>query len=69
MLLQNNMKKNLFGFPGGEWLEKDFAEAMQGLIDKGLAEKILLENKELFQITTLGSIVGKHLVSDMSSKN
>lgn len=63
------MKNKLFGFPGGDWSKKEFDEAIRGLIEKGLAEKVLFENKEYFQLTAIGEVVGKHMTSNSCDRN
>jgi len=64
------MSDNLFGFPGGEdWNEDEFNEAMNGLIEKGLAKRVMVGNKEFFSITALGEAVSRHMHADPKMKN
>lgn len=63
------MSKKLFDSSSGNWSVEEFNEAMIGLIAKGLAEKVMIGNREYFQLTHMGEIVGKHIGSDPSTKN
>lgn len=63
------MSEKLFSFPGGDWNEKEFNEAMNGLIDKGLAKRVLVGKKEFFSITDLGEVVSRHMHADPSMRN
>jgi len=49
--------------------ETEFETAMLGLIQKGLAEKILIDNETHYMITDLGLLVGSHLDSDPATQN
>ena len=60
------MSNKIFGFPGGDWNEDDFYQAMDGLIDKGLAKKI---GNQLFEITDLGRVVSLHMFTDVKLKS
>jgi hypothetical protein len=63
------MNKNLFSFPFAGMTKNDFNEAMTGLIDKGLAIRVMLEGKEFFSLTPLGQVVNKHARGDASKRN
>lgn len=63
------MNNKLFNFPGGDLSKSEFNEAMDGLIDKGLAKKVIIDNVEYFQLTSMGECVGEHLNSNQSTKN
>lgn len=49
--------------------DEEFEVAMSGLISKGLAEKIIINNEIHYMITDLGLAVGSHLDSDPSTQN
>jgi len=56
------MKNKLFNFSHDmNMSESDFNEAMEGLIHKGFAEKILIDDKQYFQLTPMGELMNKHL--------
>jgi hypothetical protein len=63
------MNEKLFGFPGGDWNENEFNEAMNGLIEKGLAKRVVVGNKEFFSINALGEVVSRHMHTDPGMKN
>lgn len=63
------MKNNLFSFPYGDWSFEDFNETMLSLISKGLAEKIIVDNKDFYRFTSIGEIVSKHMNSKSSVQN
>jgi hypothetical protein len=52
-----------------EMSESEFEKAMIGLIQKGLAEKIIINGEDHYMITDMGLEVGSHLDSDPSSWN
>ena len=49
--------------------ELEFETAMLGLIQKGLAEKIIINDEIHYMITDLGLAVGSHLDSDPTTQN
>lgn len=59
----------LFSFPGGDWIKSEFDEAMNGLINKGLAERVMVEGKEFFCLTSAGESVSVHMHTDPSTRN
>ena len=63
------MSEKLFSFPGGDWSEIEFNEAMRGLIDKGLAKRVVVGDKEFFSITALGEVVSNHMHADPDMRN
>jgi len=63
------MSDKLFDFPGGDWDEDEFNEAMSGLIEKGLAKRVVVGNKEFFSITALGEVVSRHMHADPGMRN
>jgi hypothetical protein len=52
-----------------EMSDEEFEIAVNGLIDKGMAEKIIIDNEIHYMITDLGLEIGSHLDSDPSNQN
>jgi hypothetical protein len=49
--------------------EKDFNEAIQGLIEKGMVQEVMVAGKIQYQLTSFGQAIGLHLESDASTQN
>lgn len=64
-----NNRKAPFSKNDVEMSNEEFEIAMRGLIDKGLAEKIIVDNEIHYIITDLGLAVGSHLDSDPETQN
>ena len=64
-----NNRKAPFSKDDVEMSDEEFEIAMRGLIDKGLAEKIIVDNEIHYIITDLGLAVGSHLDSDPATQN
>lgn len=64
-----NNRKAPFSKDDVEMSDEEFEIAMRGLIDKGLAEKIIVDNETHYIITDLGLAVGSHLDSDPATQN
>ncbi len=63
------MSKILFGFPFADMTEEEFNETMYSLINKGLAVRTVVKDKEFFSLTPLGQIVSAHPHTNPSKRN
>lgn len=69
MIRERQMNKNLFSFSDFDMTEEEFNEAMYGLINKGLAVRTVIKNKDFFYLTSLGKTVRGHTYTDPSKRN
>ena len=63
------MRKAPFTTSDVEMSDEEFEIAMNGLIEKGLAEKIIIDDEIHYMITDLGLAIGSHLDSDPCNQN
>jgi DNA-binding HxlR family transcriptional regulator len=64
------MKNEPFAYsPTSGMSQKDFDEAIDGLIEKGMVQKVVIDGEVQYKLTALGQAVGGHLDSNHSDKN
>lgn len=64
------MKNEPFSYSASSGMsEKDFDEAIQGLIEKGLVEEVMVDGEVQYRLTLVGQAVGHHMESDPTNRN
>ena len=64
------MKNEPFSYSANSGMsEAAFDEAIQGLIEKGIVEEVVIDGEVHYQLTPLGLAIGPHLESDPSTQN
>lgn len=64
------MKNEPFAYSKTSGMSEDeFNEAIQGLIEKGLVEEVMVDGEVQYRLTMVGQAVGAHMESEPAVRN
>ena len=59
----------IFSSKDSDMNKQEFMLAIEGLIDKGLVEEVIIDGERHYRLTEIGLMIGKHLDSNIKDQN